>query len=342
MSLAIYDKQEGDVLEIKGLDSRLKIISPLAKYVKGKQNCLIINPGLLSDELFKEKIFQKFYSYDTWTKGDMGSYSLKNILEKQYPIVLLDNTGKNHLSDIDLNLISSIKLAGKELYSVESFFEHVTGRIPLINLSKHWIVNNDLFFVNNHWKFFLLKRAIDIFISLLILPISLLLILIGMMLMKLTSKGPVLFKQNRIGKNGNVFTLYKIRTMNHSPKGYDQYTVKNDERVTPIGKFLRLTKIDELPQLFNILKGDMSLIGPRPEKDDIVEKLVKDNPYYHLRHTIRPGISGWAQVNNPTATPDQNLEKLEYDLYYLKNMSIFLDLFVLYKTAKVVLTLNSL
>ena len=182
----------------------------------------------------------------------------------------------------------------------------------------------------------------DILISLLILPFALGFTLIGMLLMKLTSKGPVLFMQKRVGKNGKVFTLYKIRTMTHSLKGYDQYTVKNDERVTPIGKFLRLTKIDELPQLLNIIKGDMSLIGPRPEKDDIVEELVKKNPYYHLRHTIRPGISGWAQVNNPTATPDKNLEKLEYDLYYIKNLSIFLDFRVLYRTAKVVLTLDSL
>ena len=115
----------------------------------------------------------------------------------------------------------------------------------------------------------------DIMISLFILPFALVFAFIGMLLMKLTSKGPVLFKQKRVGKNGKIFTLYKIRTMTNSSNGYDHYTVKNDDRVTPIGRFLRLTKIDELPQLFNILKGDMSLIGPRPERDDIVEKLEK-------------------------------------------------------------------
>lgn len=316
-------------------------VSNFRRFVRGKQNCIIINPGVLSNELISEINFWKLFSFEKWDKFS-ADYSLKETLHNQDAIILLDHTGSNDFSIQELELINKLKLDGRKVYGIVSFFEYITGRIPLVNISNGLAMNNDLFSVNTRWKFFFLKRTMDILITLCIIVPAFLLSIIGMFLMKLTSKGPALFKQKRVGKNGKIFTLYKIRTMFFSENGHDHYTVKNDERVTAVGKFLRLTKIDELPQLINILKGDMSLIGPRPEKIDIVAKLVHENPYYNLRHTIKPGISGWAQVNNPTATPDQNLEKLEYDLFYLKNMSIFLDLRVLWRTAKVVLTLNSL
>ena len=127
-----------------------------------------------------------------------------------------------------------------------------------------------------------------------------------------------------------------------SNSGHNEHTVKDDLRIFPVGKFLRLTKIDELPQLYNVLIGEMSLIGPRPEKIDIVERLSKQNPYYPLRHLIKPGITGWAQVNIPIATPNENLEKLEFDLYYIKNISYFLEFEILLKTIKVVFKRQSL
>ena len=119
------------------------------------------------------------------------------------------------------------------------------------------------------------------------------------------------------------------------------YTTANDDRVTLVGKFLRISKIDELPQLYNILKGDMSLIGPRPERPEFVELSNQENAYFDLRHIIKPGVTGWAQVNLPKATPEDNLKKLEYDLYYIKNYSPRLDVEILFRTIKVVLTLNS-
>ena len=316
-------------------------IRSLRRFVSGKKNCIILNPGYLSNELTEEIIFRRLFSFEKWDKFSTNQ-SLKEVLNDQDSIVLLDHTGSNDFSTQELELINQLKLNGRKVYSIVSFYEHITGRIPLVNISKGWLMNNELFFVNPRLKFFFLKRTIDIIITLCIILPALVLSIMGMLLMKLSSKGPALFTQKRVGKNGKIFTLYKIRTMFFSENGHHSYTVKNDERVTPVGKFLRITKIDELPQLINLVKGEMSLIGPRPEKIDIVAKLVEENPYYNLRHTIKPGISGWAQVNNPTATPDQNLEKLEYDLYYLKNMSIFLDLRVLWRTAKVVLTLNSL
>lgn len=146
------------------------------------------------------------------------------------------------------------------------------------------------------------------------------------------------YSQIRIGREGKEFKIYKIRTMENNEGGF---TVKNDNRITPVGKFLRLSKIDELPQFYNILMGHMSLIGPRPEQPKYVEEYSKENPFFNLRHMIRPGVSGWAQIHMPKATPEENLKKLEYDLYYIKKYSWKLDVKILFKTVQIVFTMNS-
>ena len=188
----------------------------------------------------------------------------------------------------------------------------------------------------------LVKRVMDIVICILMLPVAIPLMLIGTVGIYLTSKGPAIFTQKRVGLDGRIFTIYKIRTMTHCSTGYVDHTVVNDCRITKIGSILRKTKIDELPQLFNVLKGDMSIIGPRPERADIVEKFTKASNHYQYRHIIRPGITGWAQVNNPVATPEENLEKLEYDLYYINNYSLKLEVQILLRTVGVVSSLQSL
>ena len=186
------------------------------------------------------------------------------------------------------------------------------------------------------------KRIMDILICLIALPIALPLIVFGCLAMIFTSKGPAIFRQERVGLRGKPFTMFKVRTMVHSPNGYLNHTVKNDARITGVGHILRKTKIDELPQLINVLRGDMSIIGPRPERLDIVEQFTKQNEHYNHRHSIKPGITGWAQVNKPMATPEENLEKLEYDLYYINNHSFKLDVQILAKTVGVVKKLESL
>ena len=186
------------------------------------------------------------------------------------------------------------------------------------------------------------KRIMDLVISILALPFALPLIVFGCIAMAFTSKGPIVFRQKRVGLNGKAFTMFKIRTMVHSNDGYVNHTIKNDGRITKVGEVLRKTKIDELPQIFNVLKGDMSIIGPRPERLDIVEEYTLRNDYYKYRHLVKPGITGWAQVNKPMATPEQNLEKLEYDLYYINNHSLKLDVQILAKTVGVVKNLQSL
>ena len=189
-------------------------------------------------------------------------------------------------------------------------------------------------------RYKLLKRVFDLCFVFLILPIAIPLILLGILLTKLTSKGDVFFSQKRVGENGKIFKIRKIRTMT-SFNNDGGFTQANDNRITTIGKFLRLTKIDELPQLWNILSGDMSVIGPRPERPEYVEQYVGINPFFNLRHMIKPGVSGWAQIHIPKATPEDNLKKLEYDLFYIKRYSWKLDIRVLWETFKIVLTLNS-
>ena len=188
----------------------------------------------------------------------------------------------------------------------------------------------------------LVKRIMDIVICIVLLPIAIPLMLIGTVAIYLTSKGPAIFTQKRVGLDGRIFTIFKIRTMTHCSTGYIDHTVVNDCRITKIGSILRKTKIDELPQLFNVLIGDMSIIGPRPERAEIVEKFTKESNHYQYRHIIRPGITGWAQVNNPVATPEENLQKLEYDLYYINNYSLKLEVQILMRTVGVVSSLQSL
>jgi lipopolysaccharide/colanic/teichoic acid biosynthesis glycosyltransferase len=157
---------------------------------------------------------------------------------------------------------------------------------------------------------------------------------------KLDSRGPIFFRQKRVGERGRVFTLFKFRTMVDNAEGLTGpiWASEEDRRITPVGRWLRKSRLDEFPQLINVFKGEMSFIGPRPERPHFVEKLQVKIPYYAQRHTIKPGITGWAQVRyRYGATIEDAEEKLQYDLYYVKNMSIFLDLLILLSSIQVVL-----
>ncbi|MCJ8152386.1 sugar transferase [Chryseobacterium sp. SSA4.19] len=237
------------------------------------------------------------------------------------------------------NEIVKARKNGIEVYEAHEFYEIVNRRIPLVRLESNVYLADDIFTIGQKQEKFNIKRLVDITISLLLLPGVIPLVILGFILVKLSSNGNVLFSQERVGKNSKTFTIYKIRTMVSSHNGH--FTTNNDARVNRIGKFLRMTKIDELPQLWNILKGDMSLIGPRPERPHFVKISNEENAMFDLRHLIKPGVTGWAQVNLPKATPEDNLEKLEYDLFYIKNYSLLFDILIVFKTIKIVFTLNS-
>jgi lipopolysaccharide/colanic/teichoic acid biosynthesis glycosyltransferase len=313
----------------------------MKRYLKYQRrvHCYIINPGILFKNLISETNFNTKFSYHQNNLNFSELNKINDLLD--FDLILVDHTGNEYSNEQILILINKLAKFNNVL-TLLNFYELNYKRIPLIHLKNDWYLNetilhNDLQ-DNSHLIY---KRIFDIIFVISTLPITLPLFLIGIILNLIFSNGPILFMQQRVGLNENLFNLYKIRTMNanHSDNAF---TIENDERITKIGKFLRKSKIDELPQLYNILVGDMSLIGPRPERCDYVEEYNKLNPYYHLRHKIRPGISGWAQVNNPTATPEDNLTKLEYDLYYIKYMSLKMDLIVFFHTLKVILTFNSL
>lgn len=164
--------------------------------------------------------------------------------------------------------------------------------------------------------------------------------ILAAILIKITSPGPVVYSQTRVGKGGAHFTIYKFRSMRNDAEAKTGavWAQKNDPRVTPLGRFLRKSRIDELPQLFNVLRGEMAFVGPRPERPEFVETLSKQIPFYPQRHVVKPGITGWAQINHKYGdTIEDTVQKLEYDLYYIKNLSLALDFLIMFHTAKVML-----
>src|SRR5690606_9419332 len=185
------------------------------------------------------------------------------------------------------------------------------------------------------------KRVFDIVTALILLVVSLPIMLLTMLLVSLESKGPVFYSQERVGFNGRTFRVVKFRSMRSDAEvdGKPRWPQAGDDRITRVGRVIRKLRIDELPQLFNVLKGEMSLVGPRPERPFFVDQLVKDIPYYAVRHSVKPGLTGWAQVRyHYGSTVEDSQQKLQYDLYYVKNHTLFLDLLILFETVAVVLT----
>lgn len=232
------------------------------------------------------------------------------------------------------------KMGGIEVVDLLTFFERYTNKIRLDIMQPSWLFLSDGFQVSNFRR--LWKRLFDITVVCILLPLVLPLVLILVLAIFIESKGrgSVLYSQTRVGENGRLFQIYKFRSMvvDAEQDGVARWAEKNDSRITRVGALLRKFRLDEIPQLFNILKGDMSFVGPRPERPEFVGRLSESIPYYNERHRVRPGLSGWAQIRySYGASEEDGLEKLQYDLYYVKNYSILLDALVLLQTAEVVL-----
>ncbi|MGD8325823.1 MAG: TIGR03013 family PEP-CTERM/XrtA system glycosyltransferase [Sphingomonadales bacterium] len=234
------------------------------------------------------------------------------------------------------------KLRGMRIFDLNQFLERETGKVELEGLQPSWIIFSDGFTFTKEANA-VLKRLFDIMASLGLLILTLPILIIAALLIKLTSAGPVFYRQERIGKFGKRFNVIKFRSMyvNAEDRSGPQWAEENDPRITPIGRLLRITRIDEIPQIFNVLMGDMSFVGPRPERSVFVNELAKEIPFYAERHAVKPGITGWAQLNYPYGASVQDARaKLEYDLYYVKNFSVFLDLLILIQTVRVILWQN--
>ena len=238
-----------------------------------------------------------------------------------------------------INSILKARLKGMTILEMPTLFEQLTRRIPVEHIYDEWLLFTEGFYLVSKQYLQKIKRLIDFGISLLLLFISLPIIGVAALAIRLDSPGPIFFKQDRVGIGDSVFTLWKLRTMEQDAESNGAvWAEKNDCRVTRVGKWLRLLRIDELPQLYNVLLGEMSLIGPRPERPIFVRDLEEQIPYYRIRHSVRPGITGWAQVNYPYgASVKDAIRKLEYDLYYIKNMSLILDLKIILRTIGVVI-----
>ncbi|MBT1070900.1 TIGR03013 family PEP-CTERM/XrtA system glycosyltransferase [Geobacter chapellei] len=229
------------------------------------------------------------------------------------------------------------KLNGIEIMDAPSFYERVTGSLMLEQITPSWIIFSSGFRRTSLLALF--KRLSDIVLSIIGLLLTASFLPFIALAIKLDSRGPLFFSQVRVGNREKLFRLYKFRTMGQDAEKASGavWAEKNDPRVTRVGAFLRDTRIDEIPQLFNVLKGDMSFIGPRPERPEFVENLKKLIPYYSKRHFIKPGVTGWAQVRYPYgASVHDAVEKLRYDLYYIKHYSVVLDLLIFFETIKVV------
>jgi len=232
-----------------------------------------------------------------------------------------------------------VRLKGMAILDMPTVYEQLTRRIPVEHIRDEWITFSAGFYlvINDYIR--KIKRLIDFGVSAFLLTISLPIMLLTAIAIRLESPGPIFFKQARVGKDDQVFTLWKFRSMrNNAEENGAVWAGEKDPRITRVGKWIRLLRIDELPQLINVFRGEMSLIGPRPERPEFIKELSEKIPYYSLRHAVRPGITGWAQVNyRYGASVEDARFKLEYDLYYIKNMSLLLDLKIFLRTIGVVL-----
>lgn len=257
---------------------------------------------------------------------------------RQYNVDEIVTAAQERRGSLPLQDLLNCKLNGVLITDYSSFMERETGRVDIDALVPSWLIYSE---GARRTRLDLgVKRLIDLVASLILLVVTMPIILLAAVLVGVTSKGPILFRQARVGQYGQVFQLMKFRSMRADAEqdGVPQWATENDPRVTSVGRVLRATRVDELPQIFNVLVGDMSFVGPRPERPYFVQTLTEKLPYYVERHAVKPGITGWAQVRfRYGSSVDDAREKIQYDLYYIKNYSVFLDLLILFQTVRVIL-----
>lgn len=298
---------------------------------------LLVGYNQVAEEVSKHLSLNPQLGYETkfWMKEGLQDKEFRHlsqiILANQINMIVVPAHIKK--SSRAARLIYRNLALGIEVSDLAELYEIIFGKVPLAELEEVWFLDN---LAKSHKIHDTIKQPLEILLAILLGIITLPLAVSITILIKLNSNGSAFFAQTRVGKNGKPFILWKFRTMiadaeKHGP----EWAKPNDKRTTPIGKVLRRTHLDELPQLINIIRGELSLVGPRPERPEFVESLQKEIPFYELRQLIKPGLTGWAQINyRYGASLDDAYEKLQYDIYYLKNRSLILDLAILFKTAK--------
>ena len=303
------------------------------------RNIIVVGPkgitSSIADELMETKRFSvKKYQYGEALKNRS---LLQEVSEtKNLDVIFLDDP---KMPDDVMQDLMQCRVKGIPVREVVDFYEDEWEKIPVYHLRDRWFVYSHGFTVIHHIFYQRVKRIIDIGLSILTMVLAGPLMFLTAVLIKIESKGPILYKQQRVGLNEKTYNLMKFRSMvRDAEKSGAVWAKKKDSRLTKIGRIIRPFRIDELPQLINILKGNMSFIGPRPERPVFIEELKKEIPYYSYRHLVKPGLTGWAQVNYPYgASVEDAVRKLGYDLYYIKNSNFLLDLQIFLRTLRVIL-----
>ena len=265
--------------------------------------------------------------------------SLVDTIRKLKVNEIIVAVGERRGGAMPLNELLECKLAGVRVLDVSSYFERALGQVHLDSLRASWLIFGDGFRQGVIRTF--IKRVFDIVVAAILLVLALPVMLVTALVILMEGGFPIFYQQERVGRAGRVFRVTKFRSMRQDAEGdgTPRWAASNDDRITRVGRFIRKYRIDELPQLLNVLKGDMSLVGPRPERPFFVDQLTQSIPFYAARHSVKPGLTGWAQVRyHYGATLDDAANKLQFDLYYVKNHTLFLDLVVLFETVVVVVT----
>jgi sugar transferase (PEP-CTERM system associated) len=270
-------------------------------------------------------------------RPDVTLFALATELQVDEIVVAV---GERRRKSFPVHDLLDCKLSGIDVIDLLGFFERETGKVKLDILNPSWLIFSDGFHQSK--KYVVLKRFLDILVCILLLFITwpLIILAAAAILIESKGKGSVLYPQIRVGQHWKLFSVYKFRSMEQDAEkdGVARWAKENDERITRVGKVLRKIRLDELPQIINVLKGDMSLVGPRPERPEFVTELAEHIPYFAERHRMKPGITGWAQLRYPYGSSEHDsMAKLEYDLYYVKNSSLFLDIIILLQTVEVIL-----
>ncbi len=283
-------------------------------------------------KLLEEK---QTYHIAEWTISEKYKEFERIISEKNISkLIITDSTDDIAFADEILRL----KLKGIQVFDFINFYEKIEEKVPVLAIDKDYILFGSGYDILHATLDQRIKRLLDLFLTLSVGILTLPIMIISAIIVKLESRGPVFFKQSRIGLGNEPFTIYKFRSMKvHDENAHSKYAQDKDDRITRFGKFMRKSRIDELPQLINVLKGEMSFIGPRAEWDKLCKEYEKQIPFYKIRHSVKPGLTGWAQVKYPYGMGVEDaLEKLRYDLYYIKHQNLAFDIMVLFKTVKIV------
>ena len=283
------------------------------------------------------EVLERESTSDGTNKEEAFASELRALLSGEIAVDRVIVAFEDRRGSMPVQELLALRLKGVVVEESGALVERISGMVPLDGLNPSALIFSEGFRIRNSLR--VARRIVSIAVSSIALAVCLPLIPFIILAVRLSSPGPIFFRQIRVGFGGRPFTIYKFRTMRQDAETNGAvWATRNDPRITPLGRFMRKTRLDEIPQLWNVLRGDMGFVGPRPERPEFVQWLVREIPYYNLRHMIHPGITGWAQVRYQYgASLEETRRKLEYDLYYMKHISLGLDLLILFETVKTII-----